>query len=366
MKRREFIGALAGLAGTAIVGCTLKENEVIGNKKGKKHRWKLSMAVPKTLPIWAEGIINFSKRVKMLSGGRLDIKVYGANELIPGLGVFDAVKNGTIEMGHSASYYWQGKIPASVFFTAIPFGMDANGMAAWMHQGGGQKLWDELYAPHQIKPFPCGNTGMQMGGWFRKEINRVEDFKGLKMRMPGLGGKVITRLGASAETLAVSEIYQSLSTGVLDATEWVGPFHDYIMGFYKASKYYYSIGWQEPGPVLELLINKKAWESLDEELKLIVEVTCAQVDRDMFVHWLAKDAEFYERIKKEKKVQLRFFPSEVIKVLQKEAKEVIEEVRRTSPLAGRIYNSFFSFKKRYETYANFNKRAFIKAIDMSQ
>ena len=359
MKRREFLTT----AGAALALSACKRSSTISGPgiSQKKFRWKMVMIVPKTFPIWGPGMIQFAENVKIISRGSLVIDVYGANELVPALGVFDAVKGGSIEMGHSAAYYWDGKLPAAVFFTSIPFGMNANGMNSWLNAGEGQKLWDELYAPQNLKALPCGNTGVQMGGWFRKEINSIDDFKGLKMRMPGLGGKTIKKAGASPVLIPGAEIYTNLATGVIDATEWIGPYHDYIMKFQNVTKYYYSGGWHEPGSVLELLMNKKSWESLTPELKTIVKTCAAQTDRDMFAQWMAKDSEYYQKILDEKKVTVREYPVNVIRPMKKYAAEVLEEVRNSAPLAKKIHDSYKTFQRMYEQYQEVSERAYVRA-----
>lgn len=362
MKRKGFLKKLgiAALASTTLANCS-KEKNTVGPTSNKKFNWRLTMVVPKTLPIWGPGIVDFAKNVKTMSGGRLNIKVYGAGELVPALETFDSVKSGQIQMGHSAAYYWTGKIPASAFYTSVPFGMNANGMMSWINAGGGQALWDELYAPHNVKAFPCGNTGVQMGGWFRKEIKTIKDFQGLKMRMPGLGGKVIAKAGAKPILIPGGEIFTNLETGVIDATEWVGPYHDYKMGFHKVAKYYYSGGWHEPGSVLELIINKKAWESLPEDLQLIVEACANQTNQSMYSQWLAKDSEYFQKIKKEKKTIIKEYPAEITHVMHKYANQILKEISETSPLAKKIYNSFTSFQKEYEAYQEASERAYVRA-----
>ena len=210
--------------------------------------------------------------IGIASAGRLQIKVYAAGELVPAFEVFDAVSRGTVEMGNGAAYYHKGKVDAAQFFTAIPFGLTMDEMNAWLYNGGGLELWRELYEPFNLIPFPCGSTDVQMGGWFNKEINSIEDLKGLKMRIPGLGGEVLRRAGGTPVSLPGSEIFTSLQTGVIDATEWVGPYNDVSFGLHKAAKYYYYPGWHEPGPILETIINKEAWESLPEDLQMLIEI----------------------------------------------------------------------------------------------
>jgi TRAP-type mannitol/chloroaromatic compound transport system substrate-binding protein len=320
------------------------------------------MVVPRTLPIWGPGMEAFAARLKTMSNGRLNIRVYGAGELVPALETFNAVQSGQVEMGHSASYYWQGKIPAAAFFTSVPFGLNAAGMNAWLHAGGGQELWDELYAPFGLKALSCGNTGVQMGGWFRKEIKTIADFKGLKMRIPGLGGTTIARAGGQPVLVPGAEIFTNLQTGVIDATEWVGPYHDYIMGFPKVARYYYSGGWHEPGSVLELLVNKKAWESLPPDLQQMVQSCAAETDRLMYAQWVVKDSEYLEKIKQEGKTILREFPPAVASQLHAYAEEVKREIRDTGDVARRIYDSFTHFQKQYEAYQDVTEWAYMRAL----
>ena len=208
------------------------------------------------------------------TSGRLKIKVYGGGELVPPFEVFDAVSRGTVEMGHGAGYYHKGKVDAAVFFTAIPFGMTNNELNGWMYYGGGLELYQEVYSPFNLVPFPTGNTGVQMGGWFNKEINSIDDLRGLKMRIPGLGGEVLRRAGGTPVTLPGAEIFTALQTGAIDATEWVGPYNDASFGLHKAAKYYYYPGWHEMGPMLQCTVNKEAWDSLPADLQEIVRTSC--------------------------------------------------------------------------------------------
>ena len=267
MKRRKFIRTLgtAGLATGALVSGAPAVHAQ------KTYRWKMVTTWPKNFPGLGTGANYLADIVGKMSGGRLTVKVYGGGELVPPFESFDAVSQGTAEMGHAAAYYWKGKSPAAQFFAAVPFGLNADEMAGWIHYGGGQKLWDDLYADFNLKPFATGNTGVQMGGWFNKEIRSVDDYKGLKMRMPGLGGEVIKRAGATVVNLPGGEIFPSLQSGAIDATEWVGPYNDLAFGFYKAASYYYWPGWHEPGTVLEAFVNRKAYEELPGDLQAVVE-----------------------------------------------------------------------------------------------
>jgi len=289
MERRKFIkktaltaAAAAAAAGIGLIGCKEEEKkeetpapEVITKKN---YKWKMATTWPPNLPIFQTGCERFAKRVEELTEGRLVIEVFAGGELIPPLGVFDAVSQGTIQAGGGAAYYWAGKLPAAQWFTSVPFGLNAQGINAWFYGGDGLKLWEESYAPFNIIPRPLGNSGVQMGGWFRKKMEKIEDYNGLKMRIPGLGGKVIAKAGGTVVLLPGSEIFTSLERGVIDATEWVGPLHDLRMGFYKAAPYYYYPGWHEPGTCLEVMFNKKAYEELPADIKAIIDAVAMETN----------------------------------------------------------------------------------------
>ena len=245
------------------------------------YKWKMVTTWPKNFPGLGTGANKLAQLITEMSGGRIKVKVYGAKELVPAFEVFDAVSRGTAEMGHGASYYWKGKSEAAQFFSAVPFGLNAQEMNAWLYYGGGMELWQELYAPFNLIPAAAGNTGVQMGGWFNKEIKSVADLKGLKMRIPGLGGEVLKRAGGTPVSLPGGEIYTSLQSGAIDATEFVGPYNDLAFGLYKAAKHYYYPGWHEPGTTLEAMMNKKAFEALPKDLQSIVLNACKVVNQDM-------------------------------------------------------------------------------------
>ena len=243
----------------------------------------MTSAYGKGSPFYMDGpgsATDLAKRIADMSGGRLKIQVFGAGELVPAFEGFDAVRAGTVEMNHANSYFWTGKTAAAQYFTAVPFGMNFQGMNGWLYDGGGIDLWNEVYAPFGMVAMPCGNTGVQMTGWFKKEINSVADFKGLKMRIPGLAGKVYASLGVDVKVLPGGEIFPALERGVIDAAEFVGPFQDRRLGLHKAAKYYYTTGWHESATVSELLINKAAWDKLPADLKAIVEQRRGGVQRD--------------------------------------------------------------------------------------
>ena len=264
MKRRNFLKSIGGAL--TLSSLLITSSNAVAQKN--EYKWKMVTSWPKNFPGLGVGAENLANIINKLSNNRIKVKVYGANELIPPLEVFDFVSSGGAELGHSGAYYWKGKSAACSFFSSVPFGMNSQEMNAWLYYGGGLQLWEKLYKEFNLIPRPAGNTGVQMGGWFNKEIKSVNDLKGLKMRIPGLGGEVLSRAGGVPVTLAGSEIFTALQTGVIDATEWVGPYNDRAFGLHKAAKYYYYPGWHEPGPSIECIINKNAYDKLPKNWNL--------------------------------------------------------------------------------------------------
>lgn len=343
MKRRQFVGGLA--ASAALAACAKDDTNCAGDAAADQQtfEWSCVTSWPPKFPGLGMAPENLAARVEAASAGRLKIKVYGAGELVPAFEVFDAVSRGTVEMGHDASYYHKGKVDAAQFFTAIPFGMTNVELNAWLYYGGGLALWRELYEPFKLVPFPTGNTGVQMGGWFNKEINSVDDLSGLKMRIPGLGGEVLRRAGGTPVTLPGSEIFTALQTGAIDATEWVGPYNDASFGLHKAAKYYYYPGWHEPGPGLETIINQDAWNSLPPDLQEIVSTTCQAITTDMAAEYTHGNATALERLQQDPNIDIRPFPPEVIKLLRSNAQEVVDELMADDPAAAKIGKAYFDY-----------------------
>ena len=359
MKRREVLKkAGVGAVGLGAAGLALKPRKASASKK--VYHWKMVTTWPPHFPVLGESADMIAKWVEEMSGGRLKISVYGGGELVPPLGVFDAVSSGTVEMGHGASYYWAGKHPATQFFAAVPFGLNAQGMNAWIVSGGGQQLWDELYAKFNLKAWPAGNTGVQMGGWFNKEINSIDDLKGLKMRIPGLGGKVLAKAGGNAVLVAGGEIYTNLDRGVIDATEWVGPYHDYKMGFYKAAKFYYYPGWHEPGTTLECMVNKKKFEALPKDLQAIVVAACARSNMWSLCEFEAKNESYLKILVDKHHVKLRKFPDPVLAQLKKYADEVLDDLRKKDPLTKKVCDAYKAFQKQYDEWNKISEQAYAK------
>ena len=282
----------------------------------KTFAWKMVTAWPKNFPGLGRGPETFARYVEQMSGGRLTVKVYGAGEIVPGFEVFDAVSQGTAQMGHAGAYYWKGKIPAAPIFSAIPFGMNATEMNAWLHYGGGMDLWREIYQPFGVIPFAGGNSGVQMAGWFKQEVTSLEDFKGLNMRIPGLGGEVFRQVGGVPVTLTGGEIFTSLQTGAIDATEWVGPYNDLAFGLHDAANYYYHSGWHEPGTVLEFIVNEEAYKALPEDLQAIVDIATRAVNQDMLDEYTARNNNAMQQLINEHQVDVRPLPDDVLEALK--------------------------------------------------
>jgi TRAP-type mannitol/chloroaromatic compound transport system substrate-binding protein len=350
MKRRQFIGkaAVAAAAATTAACSGAAPGPAAGGSgpaASAEFRWKLVTTWPPNFPGLGPGAIRFAETIEKCSNGRIRIKIYGAGELVPPFEVFDAVSRGTAELGHSGAYYWKGKSEAASFFSGVPFGLTAAEMNAWLYFGGGLELWKEVYAPFGVLPAPCGNSGTQMGGWFNREIRSSADLKGLKMRIPGLGGEVLARAGGTPVALAGSEIFTALQTGAIDAAEWVGPYNDLAFGLYKAAKFYYYPGWHEPGTTMECLINQKAFESLPSDLQEIV-LTAARATNDtMLAEFNARSFEALDQLVNVHKVQLRAFPADVLRLLRDLSRQVVAEKAAADPLFRKVFDSFSKFEK---------------------
>ena len=332
--------------------------------KEKVYKWNMVTTWPKNFPGLGMAAENLSQYVKEMSNGRLIIKVYGAGELVPAMGVFDAVSLGNVELGHGASYYWTGKVKSSQFFTAVPFGLTAQEMNGWLHHGGGLELWEEAYEPFNLVPLAGGNTGVQMAGWFNKEINSIEDIKGIKMRIPGLAGEVFTRLGAETVQLAGNEIFLSLQQGVIDAAEWVGPYNDLTFGFHQVAKYYYYPGWHEPGSTLEIIVNKDALESLPDDLRAMMKYASRAVNQEMLDEYTARNNNALIELVEKHGVSLRKLPDDVLRELKKVSDEVMKEFVANDDMARKVYDSYSNFKKDVVNYHNISEKAYIDARDL--
>ncbi|WP_370198778.1 MULTISPECIES: TRAP transporter substrate-binding protein [Hyphomicrobiales] len=353
MKRRDFLtgAAVTGAAAAtlAVAGCDSGQNTadcapgtepaspaIVTNKR----KLKMVTTWQKNFPGLGTSAERVAKRIEEATDGQISIKVYAAGELVPAFECFDAVSNGTADCYNGAEYYWQGKSVGFSFFTAVPFGMTANELTAWIYHGGGQELWDELSARFNLKGFLSANTGVQMGGWFNKQITSLEDLKGLKIRMPGLGGEVMRRLGAAAVSLPGPDIYQALQTGAINATEWVGPWNDLAQGFYKVTKYYYWPGFHEPGAALATVFNKDVYESLTKGQQQIIQTVCHTEHDYTLAEFNQKNAGALDTLIKDHGVVLEKFPADVFAGMREASAAVLADVSQESEIAGRIYSSF--------------------------
>lgn len=336
MKRRDLLKASSAAAAALAASSTAKAAD------GQTFNWKLVMSWPKKFPGLASEMDWFVEELKKVSNGRLNVTLYGGGELVPAFEVFNAVSDGTAEMGHGTPYYWKGKIPEAELFTSVPFGMTADEFNSWFAEGDGRKLLIELYKPHGVLPFIGGNTMAQMGGWFNKEIKSVDDLKGLKLRMPGIGGEVYKMSGASPISIPGAEIFTSMQSGVIDATDWVGPWNDLAFGLYKVAKYYYR-GWQEPCAFMEVLINEKAFATLPDELKSVVENTCSALTQRIMNAYMKNNATALQTLIEKHKVKILDFPTEVIKTFKENTQKYLETYASKSPLAKKIADSYQSY-----------------------
>ncbi len=355
MTRRTVLGAATAGAGMLAAPALAQETATI--------EWKMVTSWPKNLPGPGVTAQRIADRINQMSGGSMRVRLYAAGELVPALGVFDAVSGGTAQMAHTASFFWQGKIPASVFFTAVPFGLLPHEHISWIEQGGGQALWDELYAPFGLKPVMAGNTGVQMGGWYKKEISGLEDLKGLKIRMPGLGGEVMRRLGATPVSLPPGELFQALQTGVLDATEFLGPWSDRAMGFQKAAKSYYTPGFHEPNGTGEALFNQVALDGLPENLRAIVLEACRAENGRALAESDWENAGSLKLLEEEDGVTVRPYPDDVLAALREMTGEVLAEFADKDPLAKRIHESHSAARERLAPWSQVAMLRFLAARD---
>jgi len=366
--RRKFIktGTAALAVGTTglLAACAQRDDQKIDTPNinfNKTYRWKMVTTWPPNFPVLGEGCNLLSQWIADMSGGRMTIDVYGGGELIPSLECFDAVSNGAVEMGSGASYYWAGKIPAAQFFASVPFGMNAQQMNAWIINAGGNKLWDELYDPFDLIPLPGGNTGVQAGGWFNKEINALSDFEGLKMRMPGLGAKVLRKAGGTAVLVAGTELFTNLERGVIDATEWIGPYHDYLMGFHRVAKYYYYPGWHEPGTVLEIILNKGKFLSLPKDLQEIIKAAVYRINQWMLTEFEQKNAIYLQKMIAEK-IDIRPFPDEVLAQLKPLAEETVLELVESDEKSKKIFEHYSNFKKQIGAWSDMSEKFYYEKL----
>jgi TRAP-type mannitol/chloroaromatic compound transport system substrate-binding protein len=356
MKRRQI---LAAASAASLAACGARSPPPVAS--GQRFKWKMVTSWPSDFPGLGTAVQRLAEDIGRASDQRLTIEIFPGNELVAPFEVFDAVSRGTAEMGHSAAYYWKDKAAAAPYFCAVPFGLNAQEMNGWLYHGGGLTLWRELYAPFDLVPFPCGNTGVQMAGWSNREITSVEDLAGLKMRIPGLGGDVMARLGVMPVQITGGEIFSSLQQGRIDAAEWIGPDNDLAFGLHRAARYCYYPGWQEPGPTLECIINKEAFASLPDDLKAIVEICCRATNDDVLADFTARNLNALKQLREVHKVEFRRLPDPVLAALRTHSDEVLQALAATSPLAQRVHASFTTYRDRVRAWAAVSEIAFYQA-----
>ena len=362
MKRRDFITSTAlGASALALGGCHRAEDKAaaisVNINRGKKVTLKLATSWPAHFPIMGTGVDEFAKRCSELSGGTLEIKVFAKNILVPALQVFDATSAAQIDAFHSGVYYWKGKNPAFSIFGGMPLGLTSEEMITWFKFGGGYALWREMYGKYNLYPLIGGTTGPQMGGWFKKKINSLTDLKGLKMRIPGLGGEVMKKLGVNPVLLPAGEIYTALERGTIDATEWVGPALDSMMGFAKAAPYYYT-GWHEPGSILELTFNKARWEKLSPEHQAIITAASEEMTGNMLQEFRYKNAQALQELPKN--VQIRTFPKDMMDAAKIALQEVLNAESTKSNDFKRVLESYEAFVKINKPWDDISTKNFLE------
>ncbi len=357
MKRRSFLkgAAVSGVAGATAVASNFPTPAL---SQGRIE-WRLVTTWPKNFPGLGTGANLLGDLITRGSGGRLTVKVFGAGEIVPAFEAMDAVSGGTVEMGHGAPYYWKGKVPASQFIASMPFGLTAQEMNGWFQHGGGQALADEVYRELGCKFFPSGNTGVQMGGWFNKEINGPDDYKGLKMRIPGLGGEVVKAAGGNVVNLPGGEIPPALSSGAIDATEWVGPYNDLAFGLYKSAKFYYYPGWHEPATCLDNFVNLAAWEKLPDDLKVLVEAANTAVNQLVLSEFVARNNAALSALINTHGVILKKFPDSLLNHLGALAGQVMNDLASDDPLSRKVMDHILTFRKDTIAWSKISEQAYL-------
>jgi len=355
MDRRKFLKTAAVAGGVAAASTFPSPALASGNME-------ITMVATwgRDFPGLGTGAQRFATNLEKMTDGRMQVNYFAANERVKAFDSFDEVASGNAQIYHAADYYWKGKHPAWAYFTAVPFGLTYTEINAWIHFGGGQELWDELAAGYGLKCIPCGNTGVQMGGWFRKEINSVDDLKGLKMRIPGLGGDVMAKLGVSPISVPGGQIYENLISGAIDATEWVGPYNDYLMKFYEAAKYYYYPGMHEPGSMLSCGMNLEWWENLSAADQAIIKAAAGQENVLMISEYNANNGVYLEKLVTEQGVKLRRFSDDIYDSFAEASEEVFAEVQDHSDLAARVHASFAESRTSLGAWAKISDQAYVE------
>ena len=363
-RRKVLINSLALISSSFIIGAceggTPKDPAKSTAFIKKKIRWKMATAFPKNFPGSDLNAQKIKKKIEAASNGNFEIEHYGAGELVPAFEIFDAIRNGTIDCGVSAPYYWISKHKAIPFFCTVPGGMTAIEKFAWITYGGGQELWDKLYSQYGVKSLLSGNTGVQMGGWFRSEIKSVKDFKGIKMRIPGIGAEIVNLLGGTAVNMPAGEIMPALQQGVIDAAEWVGPWVDKISGFHKIAKYYYGPGIHEPGTANELILDLSKWLSLPQNFKEIVINACHSVYIESLGEYMYQNSNSLNELEKKFNVIIRHYPKEITKKMLTISRDVVRSFSNLGKVHNEIYSSWEENLKKFNRYQEFGDYGYVK------
>lgn len=369
MDRRKLLGAAAlGTAGLGLSACGQEASQgATGAPAISRSRRRLTMVTtwPKNLPGLGRAAERVGEQIAALSEGAIEVKVFAAGELVPAFGAFDAVADGTADMYHGADYYWKAKSEGFPFYTAVPMGMTAQEIMGWIDFGGGQELWEELSGQYGVIAFQGANTGHQMGGWFRKEINALDDFNGLKMRIPGQGGDVLRALGGSAVAIAGGEIYQALQTAQIDAAEWVGPWNDFYLGFHREAPYYYGPGFHEPGAALAVGINRGLWDGMTDWEKAVIRTACNSVNHLAVGEFTYQNARHLEMLVEEHGTQMRSFPEDVVRRMGEAALDIRSSAGNSGALEKRIYESFEATLKSMRGWARVSDGTYYTARELA-
>lgn len=362
-RRKLLTAGALGAAGLA-TGCDCAPQAgLVGGDGGGPGRAPRELKMVTTWPKDFPGLGAMAERtarfIAEMSGGALRVRVLSAGELVSAFESFDAVASGAADLYHGAEYYWTGKSQAYPFFTAVPFGMTTSEIMAWTEFGGGQELWDELAARFNIKPFAAGNTGHQLAGWYKRPINSLEDIRGMKIRMPGIGGEVLRRIGASAVALSGGEIYQALQSGAIDGTEWVGPWNDLAFGFYREAKYYYWPGIHEPGPQLGVGVNLNIWNGFSPQEQAIIRAACHQANHLSIAEYGHFNAIALEQLVRDHGVELRQMPDDVMQALAAATRDVLAEIARSDDISRRIFESYRASLQRSQEWGRISDEAYM-------
>lgn len=363
MKRRQFLTSAAGAAAAGAAGAAsgFPKPAIAQNR----IEWTMVTSWPKNAPGVGVNAQRAADLITALSDGRLTVKLYAAGELVPPFEAFDAVVGGTADLLHATPYYWQGKNPSFHWFTGIPFGLTAAEYEGWLYYGGGQELWERAYAPFGMKPFYAGNSGVQAGGWFRREINTLDDLQGLKFRIAGLGGAVMQKLGATVVLTPPGEIFAALQSGAVDAAEWVGPWNDLAFGLHQIAKYYYQPAFHEPGPALEITVNKARYDALPEDLKQIVAAAASATANRTLADFTFHNIESLEPLVRDHGVQLRTWPDEIVRAMGRASREVIEEIAASDPLAEQVNTSYMTYLEKARTWSRWSDQQMLRMRDLA-